>query len=169
MAIETGVVDFSKMFSIDTLTPASFGGSGSNNTMNLTGITSVGSGFDFSATMNDVNGNGWLNASDILNTTFPGDTSPTSLQRVNTNNIASAGNGFGAGADFAVWRDPSGNMYILFSQNFDLSRISGSGTLTLTEQGDAPGTMAVSDIICFANGTPIRTPDGSNTVENLQT
>lgn len=169
MAKVKGVVDFSRMYCIDRLTKNSFGGSGNKNTMNLTGVTSVGGGFDRSAKMDDKNGNGQLNAIDTLKTTFPGDSTPTTLQRVDTNGIASAGNGFGSGKDFAVWEDPSGNMYILFSQNFNLNRISNNCTLTLKEHKDAVGTMAVSDIICFADGTPVKTPLGCRTVEDLQT
>ncbi|MGB0902585.1 Hint domain-containing protein [Halocynthiibacter sp.] len=167
MVIVNGTVDFSKLFAIDPLTSSSFTGSGNNNLANVTGMTLVGTGFDLNATMNDINNNGDLNASDKLNTTLPGDSSVTTLNRVNTSGIASAGNGFGAGADFAFWEDSSGNMYILFSDNFDLTRISNTGTLTLTE-AEAAGTMAVSDIICFADGTLIDTPLGERSIETLK-
>lgn len=168
MTIRTGVVDFSRMFSITPLTAASFGGSNPNNTMNLTNMAQVGTGFDFSATMDDKNGDSWLNSGDELFTTFPGDSAATALTRVPTNQISNAGSGFGAGADFSVWEAASGDMYILFSGNFDLTRISATGTLTLTEQGDAPGTMSVNDIICFADGTLIETPRGPRKIEDLR-
>ncbi|WP_052245510.1 Hint domain-containing protein [Halocynthiibacter namhaensis] len=167
MAIISGVVDFSKFFAIDPLTPSSFTGSGSNNLANLTGMTVVGTGFDLNATMDDANNNGQLNGNDSLNVTFPGDSSATTLNRINTNGISSSGSGFGAGADFAFWEASNGDMFILFSEDFDLSRISATGTLSLTES-EAAGTMAVSDIICFADGTLINTPSGERSIETLK-
>lgn len=58
-------------------------------------------------------------------------------------------------------------MIRLFSKNFDTGRLS-DGEITLTEQGDAPGNMANSEIICLAAGTRIATASGARAVEQIR-
>jgi hypothetical protein len=138
--------------------------------MSLTNVTQLGPGIDHSAQMIDANNNNKLNATDTLTTTFPGDTSPTTLSRINTNLIDSTGNGFGAGEDtYAVWTDNASppNHYLLITHKFDETRIT-NGNLDLTV-ADAAGVIDIDDIICFAGGTPIACPQGARNIEDLRT
>lgn len=169
MPIETGIVNFSRMYTIDTITIDSFGGTHPDNTMTLTNLAQVNpSAIDPNALVNDANGNGELNGVDIITTTFPGSSTTTDLDRVDLfAQFGSIANSFGSGVHYAILEDPSGQQYILFSSSFDFSRIIG-GSLTLTEQGDAPGNMALEGILCFARGTLLATPKGEIAVENLR-
>ncbi len=169
MPTSIGQVAFWRVYEIDSLTAASFGGTNPNNTMTLTGLTQVDpSAVDSNAVIDDVNGNGEFNAADTLTTTFPGDSTTTDLSRLRLDTqFGRISNGFGSGAQYAIFEDPSGQQYVIFSPDFDTSRISG-GSVTLTEQGDAPGNMANEEIICFAQGSLISTPSGPRAVESLK-
>jgi hypothetical protein len=174
VSIIYGTLDFSLLFTIDTIVTADFSGSGSSNTLSLSGLTQVSSSaVDSNAEVNDVDGNtitdGVLRANDTVTITFPGDITETTLTRLNTSaEYGSAGSGFASGNDYAIFEDSSGQQYILFSSDFDQTRISASGDLELTEQGDAPSNIPIADILCFAKGTMIRTVSGEKTVEDIK-
>lgn len=168
MPVLTGRLDYSNLFAIDPITAGSFGGTSPNNdTLTLTGITPVNSSYvDINAQVNDVNGNGEYNGADSVITTFPGDSSPTTLTRVLTNSFGAAGNGFGSGVEYALLVDDAGNYYLLVSDNFDKTRLA-DGEVTLADaEGD--GNMPVAFILCFAGGTPISTPSGERAIETLK-
>ncbi len=167
----TGSVNFGRLYTIDTITASDFlGGSGNpNNTLTLSNLSQVDpSAIDPNAQIDDQNGNGVFNGGDTLTTTFPGDSTTTDLNRVNLSaQFGNPANGFGSGTTYAIFEDASGQQYILFNEDFDISRISG-GSVTLTEQGDATGNMATHDIVCFAKGTMILTPSGERRIEDIR-
>lgn len=171
MPIVSGSVRFSRLYTIDTITADDFSGgtNNPNNTLTLSNLSQVDPGaIDFSAQVNDINGNGSFNAVDQLITTFPGASTTTVLMRVNLfQQFGNEANGFGSGVTYGIFADTTGQQYILFNEDFDVSRISG-GSVTLTEQGDAVGNMEIYDIICFAGGTMILTPSGERPIEDLQ-
>ena len=171
MPIVNQTFSFGRLFEIDDITSGSFGGASgsSNNTLTLTGLAQVSPTYETAtATIDDQDGNGNINAVDSVSVTFPGDASPTTLDRIDTSSFSGTGSGFGSGGTFALFEDPvSGQQYVYFSTEFDLSSISGS-SVTLTEQGDAVGNMAIADmVVCFEAGTWIGTPDGARRVGEL--
>lgn len=174
MSTVTGSLDFSLLYSIDTIVASDFSGSGSSNSLSLSGLTQVSSTseYDYDAVIVDDNDDGEFNAGDTLTFTFPGDTEETTLTRVDTAKYyGSDGSGFASGTDYAIFEDEDGNQYILFSSDFDISRISSRGNLTLTEGSDSDDNMDIIDIIdviCFASGTKILTPNGERAVESLK-
>ena len=171
MALESGTFDISLLYTIDTITANDFGGSGADNTLTLSNLTQVdATAYDDQAVVDDSNNDSTINAYETLTLTSTGGTE-TVLTRLNT--VAEYGrsaSGFGSGTDsFAIFEDSSGQQYILFSEDFDLSRIANDGTLVLEEQADAAGNLEVSDILCFAKGTMILTVLGERSVEGLKT
>ena len=169
MPVVSGTLAFSRLYRINEIQAEDFGGTNPNNTLALEGLSQVDpSAVDTNAQINDVNGNGELNGVDTVTTTFPGDGSPTTLSRVDLSaQFGGIAGGFGSGTHYAIFEDPSGQQYILFSRNVDTSLVSG-GEITLTEQGDAPGNMANSEIICFASGTQIAAPHGPRLIEDIE-
>lgn len=168
MAILTGRLNFARLYAIDPLTVASFGGTSPNaNTMTLTGITQVSATYsDPNAQVYDENNSGTYNGPDTVTTTFPGGTAPTVLSRVNTSLFGTAGNDFGSGIEYALLQDADGNTYLLISDNFDEARLN-SGTVTLQEE-EGFENLPVAFIFCFGAGTAITTAEGPRGVEALQ-
>lgn len=165
----SGRLDYSQLYRIDPLSVSSFGGGPGNtayNTLTLTGIEQVSATYsDPGAQVEDVNGNGLYNGVDSVLTTFPGDSTPTQLNRINTSDYGAAGFDFGSGTDYALLVDADGNTYLLISDNFDSSRLTG-GTVVL-QDAEGEGNMPVAFILCFGRGTAISTPAGPRAIETL--